>query len=322
MLGLSRATFSIAFLFFAGSAAALAACSAASNTSGFAEGGGGSGGSPTTTQTGTGGAPLTTTSGDGGSDFDAGTGGGTSSGGDDDCADATKLVYVVGQSGTLYSFDPPSLALTPVGQLACPGPGTPFSMAVDRSGTAWVLFDTGNIYQVSTKDASCKATSYVSGQAGLTKFGMGFVSNAPGSKDESLYLADYTGGGLAKLDTATMKVSMVGPYDQISSAAELTGTGDARLYGFFQGNPIVIAQIDKSNAHIIDEAPQPLVDIGSGWAFAFWGGDFWLFTAPLGTSQIQRYSPNDDTTETVKTGIADVIVGAGVSTCAPVAPPK
>jgi hypothetical protein len=318
MLTLRRAACALALFSSVVVATGLAACSAASEGTTFAEGGGGAGGS-STTQVGAGGAPSTS-GGAGGVDFDAGATTGT--GGTDDCSDAAKLVYVVGQSGTLYSFDPPTLALTPIGTLSCPGPGTPFSMAVDRSGTAWVLYSNGAIYHVSTKDASCQATAYVSGQQGLTQFGMGFVANTPGSKDESLYVADYNGGGIAKLDTTTLKVSVVGAYDSLSSAAELTGTGDARLYGFFQGSPIVIAQIDKSNSHILDKAPQPSVNIGSGWAFAFWGGDFWLFTAPFGTSQVQRYSPMNGTTTTVKTNIADVIVGAGVSTCAPVVPPK
>ena len=58
---------------------------------------------------------------------------------------------------------------------------------------------------------------------------------------ETLYVADYSGKGLAKIDTTALTLQTVGPWDQLSGAAELTGTGDGRLFGFFQANPIIIA---------------------------------------------------------------------------------
>jgi hypothetical protein len=63
-----------------------------------------------------------------------------------------------------------------------------------------------------------------------------------------------------------------------------------------------------------------------GFAFAQWGGDFWLFTAvrdPTLPAFVAQYSFDAGTV--VKTLTGDVggqsaIVGAGVSTCAPYAP--
>jgi hypothetical protein len=63
------------------------------------------------------------------------------------------------------------------------------------------------------------------------------------------------------------------------------------------------------------------VDIGSAWAFAFWGGDFWLFTAPGVASRVDRYRPSDGSTVTMKSNVGFNIVGAGVSTCAPLTSP-
>jgi hypothetical protein len=57
--------------------------------------------------------------------------------------------------------------------------------------------------------------------------------------------------------------------------------------------------------------------MGSGWAFAFWGGDFWVFTAPAGDSRITRFRPSDGSVTTVVDSLGAIIVGAGVSTCAP-----
>jgi hypothetical protein len=297
--------------------AAAAACSAASESNEFTEGAGASG-------AGASGAGSPTSSGmvsSGTSMFDAGTGSGGSGSG---CTEEAKLVYVVGEGNELYSFYPPTLQLTQVGIINCPEAGfaTPFSMAVDRQGTAWVLFSDGRIHHVSTSNAACTSTSYQAGQQGFQTFGMGFVSDTPGSDAETLYVGDYFGSGLGKIDTSTLTLSFVGPYDALpGSAAELTGTGDARLYGFFNEAPIIIAEIDKTSASIISQASQPTVSIGSGWAFAFWGGDFWLFTSPTGDSQIDRYQPANGTTTTVKMNLGANIVGAGVSTCAPVEPP-
>ena len=58
------------------------------------------------------------------------------------------------------------------------------------------------------------------------------------------------------------------------------------------------------------------IDQGQGWAFAFWGGDFYMFHAPNGNSIVTRYRPSDDSLTQVAT-LPSIIVGAGVSTCAP-----
>lgn len=262
--------------------------------------------------------------GEGGSLFGDGGLSGTGGGSAADCSEEAKLVYIIGDDKKFYSFYPPTLDVSLKGVINCSaGLAEPFSMAVDRRGIAWVLFDNGKIYHLDVKTMACSPTNYAAGQANFHRFGMGFVSNSPGSADETLYVADYGGKGLAKIDTTTLTLSTIGPWDKLPAiAAEFTGTGDARLYGFFNMTPINIAEVDRQSGHIISQAPQPTIKIGSGWAFAFWGGDFWLFTSPSGTSQIDRYSPAAGTTTTVKTMLGTNIVGAGVSTCAPVEPPK
>jgi hypothetical protein len=154
---------------------------------------------------------------------------------------------------------------------------------------------------------------------------MAFVTDTSGGSTETLYVADYDAKGLAKIDTATLKLSFIAPYTGFSAAGELTGRGDARMFAFFNKKPPVdyvrVSEIDKS-AKIIATHNLTGLDVGSGWAFAHWGGDFWLFTAPGGSSQVTKYSFDSDTSSTVKTNLGFVIVGAGVSTCAPVTPPR
>jgi hypothetical protein len=307
----------------AGTAFWAGACSASNEGHGFDDAGSGGTGTGAGASTST--SASTSDTGVGSGTFTTGTGTGP---GPSDCSEAAKLIYLIGKGNHLYSFHPLTLEVKSIGVLNCPqtGGAAPFSMAVDRHGFAWVLFSdglsNGRIYRVDVTNATCGATDYEPGQKGWWTFGMGFVSDTAGSEKETLYAADYSGKGFARLNTQTLSLGTVVPYDDIKTAAEFTGTGDARLYGFFEGSPLLIAEIDKSNGHILSKASQPTLSIGGGWAFAFWGGDFYLFTNPnQGSFQVDRYRPSDGTTETVLTKPGDTIVGAGVSTCAPTEPP-
>jgi len=176
---------------------------------------------------------------------------------------------------------------------------------------------------VSTATAACAATSFQVGQGGFNKtFGMGFSSNSndPG---ETLFVAEAaTTERLATIDTTTLALSVVGPFSTPLGKAELTGTGDARLFAFgVQDTAIVgshLAEIDKSTAMVISDTVLPTVGVGIvAWAFAFWGGDFYFFTSKTnGASTVTRYHPDDGTVADVAT-LDKTIVGAGVSTCAP-----
>lgn len=237
-----------------------------------------------------------------------------------DCADENKLIYALSQKGSeLFRFDPVSLAFTSIGRLACPTSGNTFSMAVDRRGTAWVEYDDGRIFRVSTEDARCEATAYRPGQNGFLNFGMGFAkdeSDGGAPLRETLYLAGDT---LGRLDLSTFEVSVVG--SSSPGFGELTGTGAGTLYAFLQtGNRIV--RLDKMTGAIV-ETYRPDVDIGVGWAFAQWGGDFWLFTGTHnGRTTVTRYSPATNTSTVVIEDTGMLIVGAGSSTCAPTEPPR
>jgi hypothetical protein len=92
------------------------------------------------------------------------------------CSDISA--YVVTAARNLYAFDPLTAAFTLVGPLVCPIPAgswRPFSMAVDRQGTAyvfWVDSDTqggfGGFYRISTVTAECAALDQPSPPAGLS----------------------------------------------------------------------------------------------------------------------------------------------------------
>ncbi len=264
---------------------------------------------------------------------DAGGFGSSSGGGGAGCSEAAKLVYVVSDGAELYSFEPASLKFTLKGTLKCPGIATPNSMAIDRSGTAWVNYSDGSLFKVSTKDASCSATPFAPGQSGFKRVGMAFASDTAGSQSETLYVVGIDdlagrGRGLAKIDLTTFKLTTIGDFSGSlrGLGAELTGTGDAKLYGFFTTSPsATLAQIDKSGAQTSGDKSLTGVNTGLAWAFSFWGGDFWFYTSDgLTPSKVSRLKTSSD--GSISTAVANVcgirIVGAGVSTCAPLTPPK
>jgi hypothetical protein len=244
------------------------------------------------------------------------------------CPDAdSTLVYVISSDYGLYSFDPASNAFAFIGNIVCPSPAgeTPFSMAVDRRGIAYVLFTNFQIFRVSTATAACVATPYASEQLGFRRFGMGFATDEIGPT-ETLYVAgsDQVNGaeGLARIDTSSFALSKVGNFAPRIVNAELTGTGDGRLFAFYT-RPVLgsertfIGEVDTLSANVIAETRFDTVSLGQGWAFAFWGGDFYMFTAPSANmSDVTRWRPEDNSVEVVAT-LPRRIVGAGVSTCAP-----
>jgi hypothetical protein len=248
-----------------------------------------------------------------------------------DCPDAAAtLVYVITTDNELFSFYPPDASFRLIGRIACPAPQgtTPFSMAVDRTGVAQVLFNDGNLYRVSTLTAACTQTTFRPNQQGFSTFGMGYATKELGP-DETLFVAADNRAaitrGLASIDTVgNYALTPIANFNPPIDRAELTGTGDGRLYGFYTKENAVgsfIGEIDKQSARVVGETQLRDVDQGSGWAFAYWGGDFYLFTDPDGSqaSRVTRYRPSDNSTAVVA-NLGTLVVGAGVSTCAPNVP--
>ena len=278
--------------------------------------------------------------GDGGTDTgtdggtDTGTDGGTDVG--DDCDERARWIYVVSAENNLIRFYPNELRLEVIGTLDCSPSGigaTPFSMSVDRSATAWVLYgpgllggNAGELFRVSTIDAHCESTSFVRNQEGLEVFGMGFSSDEAGGDRETLFI----GGGpqlsigtgtatLASIDMGTLRVGTIG---SLPGWPELTGTGSGELWGFFPDtSPPSVGRIDKGSGSVSDRYDLPIDTTSTeAWAFAFWGGDFWIFLKTMAdpSTNIWKLETDDGTTTNVYPDIGYRIVGAGVSTCAPV----
>ena len=232
-------------------------------------------------------------------------------------------VYVVSAQNKLLAFDPQDNRFNERGTLKCPGAGwsTPFSMAVSKTGVAHVLFQDGKLYRAGIDDAECQATPFQPSQHGFNLFGMGYgkIGN-----DEVLYVADVgfyrRSKGLARIDTESYTLHPVAPFsDNPGFNIELTPTGRGLLHGYFintydAGGTLVA--IDTASAEIVRSTRLLVGTRSHSLAIAWWGGNFYIFTAMPGGTEVTRYDPKSESATVVAT-IDQTIVGAGVSTCAP-----
>ncbi len=266
----------------------------------------------------------------------------------DSCgASGVELIYVVTRDNELLSFDPLKLGGNPftvIGSLSCPAgpplgggglpgqPATPFSMSVDRNALAWVLYSSGEMFHVSTENASCSATSFATSQQGFELFGMGFVSDSASSDSETLFIAGGSAGSpspgdLGVLDTAAMTVSHSGALPNGEFGPELSGTGEGKLFGYYPSSSnSYVGEMDKTSGANTKQLPlEALSGAATAWAFAHYGGKVYIFITTddgvLFPNPISRVLELDLASGDERTVIAEselAVVGAGVSTCAPI----
>lgn len=238
-----------------------------------------------------------------------------------------ELIYVVDSTNNLLSFDPQKLPGDPfklVGTLSCDSAGSPFSMAVDRAGVAWVLYQSGKIYRVSILDAHCSPNGYAPGARGARTFGMGFVTDGPKATTEKLFVsADDSSQILARLDTSKTPPDWI-PIGPITAKQtrnpELTGTGEGKLFGYFPelGGGFV-QEVDRTTGKALGSRMNLVANLDDiqAWAFAHWGGVFYIFTTAGGNSAVYSIRRKTGEHALVRDHLPYRIVGAGVSTCAP-----
>ena len=246
------------------------------------------------------------------------------------CIEASQWIYTVDTNGVFSRFDPTTLTFTDISVLSCPTNYSPNSMAVDQNAVAWVAYGDGNLFEVNTSTGHCQATSFKPDQDGLMYFGMGFVYE-PSTGVDTLYIAGGSspnGSSGKSLATVSFPSLLVTPVAPISAGQmELTGTGDGGLWGFIPGcasstGQSMLLQIDPTSGATLASYSYPtLARFGSAacagnqtWAMKFWGGSFWIF---VNTSiyKVSRATP--DVINMVVQNSDRYIVGAGVSTCAP-----
>jgi hypothetical protein len=253
------------------------------------------------------------------------------------CAAGTELVYVLSDTGSLWSFDPKSGEFAFIADIDCGGMVDTYSMGVSRKGRAWIQYWDGDLYTVDLNDASdpvkCLDPGFVPGHPMFPQFGMAFVANSPSDPCDKLYAhsgiaPDLQGpdvGALGVIDPYTLELSSIAGIDY--AWGELTGTGTGRLFAFQGSAPALLTEYDKQTGEVIDVLPLPGLQSDNAFAFAWWGGDFYLFTSHGDFANVSDvwHLDFDDSDEsgqalTLLSSAPIRIVGAGVSTCAPPAP--
>ena len=249
-------------------------------------------------------------------------------------------IFVLSGDAELWKYFPKGNNFELLGALDCPGLfPTTFSMAVDRSGFAWVQFTGGELRKIPVTDVSkCEDPGYQLNQQGVGNFGMAFVSNSANDACDQIYGNTYSGNGpfaegnkigdFITIEPVNLQLSLLGKTN--FDGAEVTGTGDGRAFIFGGSNPSKLVELDKSDASVVNLLPLGTLEINNGaFAFAFFAGDFYLFTDSnndFTNSEVTLldYDDSDNNGKQDLVLLTDKapiqIVGAGVSTCAPTAP--
>lgn len=237
----------------------------------------------------------------------------------DDCERASDLVYVIARDDAgLYTFDPEALTMTRQGTLRCGTSGNPESMSVARDGVAYVRYSDDRVYAVDLETLDCAATDYSDRSTGFGSFGMGYATDDADTWRDQLYVANDA--RLARLDTRTWELSTLG---RLPSQSELTGNAEGELWAILPlESPAQLARLDKEDASTLETILLPrFPDAGDidTFAFATWGGDFWIFVRESGmgsSTDVYQVEPDGAMTK-VLSEVGFDVVGAGVSTCAP-----
>jgi hypothetical protein len=244
-------------------------------------------------------------------------------------------IFVLSKTAELWKYFPGKNKFVMLGAIDCDVAPSTFSMGVDRQGYAWVQFSDLQIRKVDVTDVSdCSDPGFVPGQGGVENFGMAFVSNSADDKCDRIYGNHYNGvadgqhgrSEFFSVDPMTLDLVQLGKSNY--GLAEVTGTGDGRAFLFAGPDPSKLVEVDKANGATLDVIPLPGVKTGGGFAFAFFAGDFYFFTDASPTARAR--SPTSTTTTATRTACRTSrsscrtsplrIVGAGVSTCAPLIP--
>lgn len=245
---------------------------------------------------------------------------------------ASEFVYLLSSDKKLLSFEPrndtAANAIQSRGAINCPTSSSPNSMSVDRRAYAWLNFDDGKLYKIPTNNpATCADSTYQKDATMTAKVGMGFTSDTAGSKAETLFLATMVNPSqlwkVNPLETPNIKPVKVGTFAANVTSPEMTGTGAAELFAYFPATDANhrIIRVDKATgqANLTWSLP-PLATSPGAWAFAHWGGRYYVFVTENTVNRVYRWDPNATGTAKwvrVQDNLPYRIVGAGVSTCAP-----
>lgn len=205
----------------------------------------------------------------------------------------TSHIYLMSDDGALWSYDPVADTFALVVGPACATTDSPYSMAVDGRGRAFIEY--AGTRRVSVFDllapGACVDSGYLPTNATFPLFGMGFFARDARTECATLYAQSFSGastfaegpglGALGVVEGSPLAIRTLAPLDY--DGGELAGTGDGRLFAFTGVHPSKLVELDPSDGHVIEILPLAGLPTTNANAFAFFGGDFFFFTEALPT---------------------------------------
>jgi hypothetical protein len=198
-------------------------------------------------------------------------------------------IFVLSDEGGLWSYDPIADAYELVVDPVCATTESPYSMAVDAHGVAWILYsDTRRIQNFDiVHPGACTDSGYLPTDAQFPLFGMGFARLADGCS--SLFAHSYSGdgafsegpasGALGVIEGDPLRMRTLSAIDY--DGGELSGTGDGHLFSFAGVSPAKLVQYDPVTGAVVETVMLRGLSKTNASAFAFYGGDFYFFTEAL-----------------------------------------
>lgn len=247
---------------------------------------------------------------------------------DDNCPIDAQFIYLIDSSFRLIKFnpsDPNKKYFKVLFSPSCLKSTVPFSMAVDREANAWILYWNSALYRVNVNNKECeKIHHFDNDSSGLHHFGMAFSLDRVGGSTDSLFIGvDAPHSCFGMIDTEnSMNYTPLSTFPTYyENTPELTGTGRAKLYAFSPGiNKQYISEIDKTTGNVIEQ--YELAGTGgteiTAWAFAHWGGSFYIFESVDKVNKVLKFDPTTEELSVFLDHTPYEVSGAGVSTCAPI----
>lgn len=262
------------------------------------------------------------------------------------CVGTGEGIYLLSDANELWTFDPDTLEFEVLGAVECPTTGMPIAMAVDRQGGALLAYvvlpafagmpPTVETFSIALGDPSACEAVELPLPADRMLAGTGYASASATDPCDDLYLFANSTLDDAPGTSALARVDDDGDWVELGAvpwmSAQLSGTGDGRLFGFAfaaaqnEGDfgEASLVELDRDDAEVLEAVVVPQGTDGDSMAFAFWGGDAWFFTdGPHDTSVVRRldHDGSDGGGTSIVVDETPVrIMGAGVSTCAPIGP--
>ncbi|MGF1468313.1 MAG: hypothetical protein ACFCGT_19500 [Sandaracinaceae bacterium] len=208
------------------------------------------------------------------------------------CGCATGLhnsfIFALSDQAELWTYDPLTDRFEFQVGPACGTALTPYSMAIDPKGNAFILDVPSRRMQVLDVNAlgPCEDSGFVPTVREIPLFGMSFVLEDVETQCAGLFGQSYDGEGrfeegdaigrLVAIEGDPLRMRILGATD--FNGGELAGTGDGRLFAFAGSRPAKLVEYDRTDATVRSVLELPGVSQTNASAFAFFGGDIFIFT--------------------------------------------